>query len=154
MCCWVTLGNPHCPCLRHVWARDYPARSQIPQSTPTNLKGALIRKSENSLWVVQVMSGIGIIGDIETPRSYSAHLYYTRKQMYEWRFYFVITPDLEATNMVRCYCMAIWVIRGCYNYEPFVNMLAEGSRHQFYWSWVLCVHKILVQCKYTSNHTL
>ena len=73
----------------------------------TNLKGALIRKSENSLRVVHVMAEIAVARKKRTPRSYCAHLYYTRKRMYEWRFYFVITQDLDSLNMVRCYCMAI-----------------------------------------------
>ena len=45
-------------------------------------------------------SGFGVTGRKRTPRSYCAHLYHTMKQMYEWRFYFVITQDLEAKNMV------------------------------------------------------
>ena len=47
-------------------------------------------------------SGFGVTGRKRTPRSYCAHLYHTMKQMYEWRFYFVITQDLEAKNMVHC----------------------------------------------------
>ena len=45
-------------------------------------------------------SGIGVTGKSGTPRSYCGHLYYTVKQMYESRFYFVITQDLDAKNMV------------------------------------------------------
>ena len=45
-------------------------------------------------------SGLGIIGKKRTPRSYCGHLYYTVKQMYESRFYFVITQDLDARNIV------------------------------------------------------
>ena len=47
-------------------------------------------------------SGIGIMGRKRTSRSYCAHLYYTVKKVYEWRFYFVITQDLDAKNTV-CY---------------------------------------------------
>ena len=48
-------------------------------------------------------SGIGIIGRIlGTRRSYCAHLYHTKKKVDEWRFYFVITQDLDANNTV-CY---------------------------------------------------
>ena len=45
-------------------------------------------------------SGFAVTGRKSTPRSYCAHLYLTMKQMYDWRFYFVITQDLEAKNMV------------------------------------------------------
>ena len=47
-------------------------------------------------------SGFGITGGKRTPRSYCAHLYHTKKQTYDWRYYFVITQDLDAKNMVRC----------------------------------------------------
>ena len=47
-------------------------------------------------------SGNAVTGRKRTPRSYCAHLYHTMKQMYDWRFYFVITQDLEAKNMVHC----------------------------------------------------
>ena len=47
-------------------------------------------------------SGIGIIGRKRTAWSYCAHLYYTMNQLYDWRFYFVITQDLDANNTV-CY---------------------------------------------------
>ena len=48
-------------------------------------------------------SGIGIIGRIlGTQRSYCAHLYHTKNKLYEWRFYFVITQDLDTNNTV-CY---------------------------------------------------
>ena len=45
-------------------------------------------------------SGNAVTGRKKTPRSYCAHLYHTMRQMYEWRFYFVITQDLEAKNTV------------------------------------------------------
>ena len=41
-------------------------------------------------------SGIAVTGRIRTPRSYCAHLYHTMKQVYDWRFYLVITQDLNA----------------------------------------------------------
>ena len=47
-------------------------------------------------------SGVGITGRLLTPRSYCAHLYHTMKQVYDWRFYFVITKDLDVNNTV-CY---------------------------------------------------
>ena len=45
-------------------------------------------------------SGIGVTGKKKTPRYYCAHLYHTMEQMYDWRFYFVITQDLRANNVV------------------------------------------------------
>ena len=45
-------------------------------------------------------SGNAVTGRKSTPRSYCAHLYHTMKQMYDWRFYFIITQDLDAKNMV------------------------------------------------------
>ena len=45
-------------------------------------------------------SGIGVTGKKGTPRSYCAHLYRTKKEDYEWRFYFVIVQDLVAKNTV------------------------------------------------------
>jgi len=45
-------------------------------------------------------SGNAVTGRKSTPRSYCAHLYHTMKQMYDWRFYFIITQDLDVKNMV------------------------------------------------------
>ena len=47
-------------------------------------------------------SGFGVVGRKRTSRSYCAHLYHTMRQVYDWRFYFVITKDLDANNTV-CY---------------------------------------------------
>ena len=52
-------------------------------------------------------SGNGIIGRKTTPRSYCAHLYHTMKQMYDWRFYLVITQDIEAQISVSVCCTAV-----------------------------------------------
>ena len=46
-------------------------------------------------------SGNAVTGRKTTPRSYCAHLYHTMKQVYDWRYYFVITQDLDAKNMVQ-----------------------------------------------------
>ena len=45
-------------------------------------------------------SGLAVTGRKTTPRSYCAHLYHTMKQMYDWRFYFVIIQDLDVKNTV------------------------------------------------------
>jgi len=47
-------------------------------------------------------SGFGITGRKRTPRSYCAHLYHTMKKMYEWRYYFILTQDLDTKNTVHC----------------------------------------------------
>ena len=47
-------------------------------------------------------SGLAVAG---TTPSYCGHLYYTMKQIYDWRFYFVITRDLDAKNTVLWHCM-------------------------------------------------
>ena len=41
-------------------------------------------------------SGVAVTGRKNTPRSYCAHLYHTMKQVYDWRFYLVITQDIDA----------------------------------------------------------
>ena len=50
-------------------------------------------------------SGFGITGGKSIPRFYCAHLYHTKKQTYDWRYYFVITQDLHAKNMVHAACI-------------------------------------------------
>ena len=45
-------------------------------------------------------SGVGVTGKEGTLRSYCAHLYHTKKEDYEWRYYFVIIQDLVAKNTV------------------------------------------------------
>ena len=68
-------------------------------------------------------SGFGVVGRKGTPRLYCAHLYRTMKPVYEWRFYFVITQDLDAKHTVhfwRCipsyhfiFLIACGFIAGC-----------------------------------------
>ena len=48
-------------------------------------------------------SGLGVTGRKGIPQSYCAHLYYTMREMYDWRFYFVITQDLDAKIMVQSF---------------------------------------------------
>ena len=45
-------------------------------------------------------SGVGVAGRKGTPRLYCAHVYHSKKNSHEWRFYFVIIPDLGAKNTV------------------------------------------------------
>ena len=41
-------------------------------------------------------SGVAVTGRRNTPWSYCAHLYHTMKQVCDWRFYLVITQDIDA----------------------------------------------------------
>ena len=45
-------------------------------------------------------SGYAVTGRGSTPQSYCAHLYRTMEQINDWRYYFVITQDLDAKNTV------------------------------------------------------
>jgi len=47
-------------------------------------------------------SGNAVTGKKNTPRSYCGHLYYSMKQMSDWRCYFIITQDLDSINTVHC----------------------------------------------------
>jgi len=47
-------------------------------------------------------SGNAVTGGKRTPQSYCAHLYHTMKKMYDWRYYFILTQDLNAKNTVHC----------------------------------------------------
>ena len=57
-------------------------------------------------------SGNAVTGRKSTPRSYCAHLYHTMKQVYDWRYYFVITQDLDAKNKVQLMhiCTCRWSV--------------------------------------------
>ena len=59
--------------------------------------------THSSYGIIQLhhFSGNAVTGRKRTPRSYCAHVYHTMKQMYDWRYYFVITQDLDATNTVK-----------------------------------------------------
>ena len=47
-------------------------------------------------------SGIGVTAKKGTLQSYCAHLFHTVELMYDWKYYFVITQDLNAKNTVHC----------------------------------------------------
>ena len=67
------------------------------------LEGGVFTKHSNYGSIqLNKFSGFSVFGRKGTPRSYCAHLYRTMKDTYEWRFYFVITQDLEAKNTVHC----------------------------------------------------
>ena len=48
-------------------------------------------------------SGVGVTGRKNTTRFYCAHVYWTMKWMYDWRFYFAITQDLNANITVQLF---------------------------------------------------
>ena len=48
---------------------------------------------------VELMHKVNLI--VAKPPYYCAHLYHTMEQMYDWKFYFVITQDLRAHNAVQ-----------------------------------------------------
>jgi len=50
-------------------------------------------------------SGLAITEREGTSRLYCAHLYHTMKHMHDWRYYFVITQDLDVKNMVHAACI-------------------------------------------------
>ena len=54
-------------------------------------------------------SGNAVTGRKSTPRSYCGHLYHTMKQVYDWRFYFIIAQDLDAKNTVQLMHIYIYI---------------------------------------------
>ena len=62
--------------------------------------GVFTTKSSYGYIQLSHFSGFAVTGRKSTPRLYCAHLYYTMKQMHDWRYYFVIAQDLEAKNTV------------------------------------------------------
>ena len=60
-------------------------------------------------------SGNAVTGTKRTPRSYCALLYHTMKQVYDWRFYLIITQDIEAQISVSVHWIpvdfnALWLL--------------------------------------------
>ena len=47
-------------------------------------------------------SGIGVTGKKGNLQSYCAYLFHTVEPMYDWKYYFVITQDLDTKNTVHC----------------------------------------------------
>ena len=66
-------------------------------------------------------SGVCVTGRKGTPRSYCAHLYHTKKMDYEWRFYFVIIPDLDTKNTVNC-CTCIFRYHFSLSVKPYCRL--------------------------------
>ena len=58
--------------------------------------GAFSKNSTYGSIQLSNFSGIAVTGRKNTPRSYCAHLYHTMKQVYDWRFYLVITQNIDA----------------------------------------------------------
>ena len=73
--------------------RDLPYRFK-------QLDGGVFTHSSYGSIQLSHFSGIGVTGRKNTPKSYCARLYSTMKEICDWRYYFVITQDLDAKNMV------------------------------------------------------
>ena len=59
--------------------------------------------ADSSYGIIQLshFSGIGITGRKRTPRAYCAQIYYTiKEEASDWRFYFIITKDLDTLKTV------------------------------------------------------
>ena len=103
----VTLEIQHCALgedeatlsnLRIVSARC--SQNDLPYRFRQVDGGVFTRHSSYGSIQLSHFSGLAVTGRKSTPRSYCAHLYYTMKQMHDWRYYFVIAQDLEAKNTV------------------------------------------------------
>ena len=98
--------------IQHCALRDEATLSQLsfvsakcsqrdPPYRFTQLDGGVFtRHSSYGSITLSHFSGIGVTGRKNSPRFYCAHLYRTMKEMYDWRFYFVITQDLNANIAV------------------------------------------------------
>ena len=61
-------------------------------------------------------SGVGITGKKGTPQSHCAHIYYSNKGLLNWRFYFIITRDLDVqitVSLLSVLCMICWQYSPC-----------------------------------------
>ena len=105
----VTLEIQHCALTDHeavlsnlsfVFTKC--SQSDLPYILKPLEGGVFTKHSNYGSIQLNNFSGFSVFGRKGTPRSYCAHLYRTMKPAYEWRFYFVITQDLEAKNTVHC----------------------------------------------------
>ena len=103
----VTLEIQHCTLTDHeavLSNLNFVSANCSQKDLPYRFKlvdgGVFTKHSTYGSIKLEHFSGVGVAGSEETPRSYCAHVYHTKKMDYEWRFYFVIIPDLEAKNTV------------------------------------------------------
>ena len=103
----VTLQIQHCALRDEATLSDLSfvsakcSQKDLPYSFKQLDGGVFTRHSSYGSIQLKHFCGICVVGKKKTPRSYCAHLYQTMKQMYDWRFYFVITQDLNANNSVK-----------------------------------------------------
>ena len=100
----VTLEVQHCALREDDATFSFVSARCSQKELPYNFRrvdgGVFTTHSSYGSIQLSHFSGFGITGRKRTPRSYCAHLYHTMKQMYDWRYYFVLTQDLEAKNTV------------------------------------------------------
>ena len=103
----VTLEIQHCALTDHeavLSNLNFVSANCSQKDLPFRFKqvggGVFTKHSTYGSIKLEHFSGVSVAGSEETPRSYCAHVYHTKKMDYEWRFYFVIIPDLEAKNTV------------------------------------------------------
>ena len=98
----VTLEIQHCALgedetvmsdLSFVSARC--SRKELPYRFRQMDEGVFTTYSSYGSIQLSHFSGVGITGRKRTPQSYCAQIYYAHKGMHHWRFYFVVTRDLE-----------------------------------------------------------
>jgi len=61
-------------------------------------------------------SGVAITGKKRTPRSHCVHVYYSNKGILNWRFYFIITQNLDTpitVSLLSISCMIYWQYSPC-----------------------------------------
>ena len=100
----VTLEVQHCALREDDATFSFVSARCSQKELPYNFRrvdgGVFTTHSSYGSIQLSHFSGFGITGRKRTPRSYCAHLYHAMKQMYDWRYYFVLTQDLEAKNTV------------------------------------------------------
>ena len=100
----VTLEIQHCAFQEDDTTLSFVSAKCSQKELPYNFRpvdgGVFTTHSSYGSIQLSHFSGFGITGRKRTPRSYCAHLYHTMKQTYDWRYYFVITQDLDIKNTV------------------------------------------------------
>ena len=100
----VTLEIQHCAFQEDDTTLSFVSAKCSQKELPYNFRpvdgGVFTTHSSYGSIQLNHFSGFGITGRKRTSRSYCAHLYHTMKQTYDWRYYFVITQDLDMKNTV------------------------------------------------------
>ena len=101
----VTLEIQHCALTENekVLSDLSFVSAKCSQDLPYKFKqldGGVFTHSSYGSIQLSHFSGIGVTGKTRTPRSYCGHLYYTMRKICDWRYYFIITQDVDAKNKV------------------------------------------------------